>query len=271
MDKSDAQLIRDILSGDDTAFTILVKKYHKSVHALVWQKIGDFHYAEEITQDAFLRAYKKLSTLRNPHQFAGWLYVIANRCCISWTRKQKHALQLMEDTSVKEIGELTYERYISEQREIEATERRYEIVKKLLEKLPESERTVVTLYYLSEMTTKEIGKFLGVSANTIHSRLHRARERLQKHEELLVQEVLGRVQISENLIENIARKVVNLKPTPVPTGKPLLPWVAFSATAICLLLLLSASNQYLAHFQKPYSFEAQSEPTIVIIDAPVRS
>lgn len=268
MDKSDAQLIRDILLGDDTAFTTLVKKYHKSVHALVWQKIGDFHYAEEITQDAFLQAYKKLSTLRNPHQFAGWLYVIANRCCISWTRKQKHALQLLEDTSVKEVGELTYDRYISEQREMEATERRYEIVKRLLEKLPESERTVVTLYYLSEMTTKEIGKFLGVSANTIHSRLHRARERLQKHEELLVQEVLGRVQISENLIENIARKVVDLKPTPVPTGKPLLPWVAFSATTIFVLLLLSASNQYLAHFQKPYSFEAQSEPTIVIIDAP---
>ena len=47
--------------------------------------------------------------------------------------------------------------------EAEATERRHEIVKKLLEKLPESERTVVTLYYLGEMTMKEISKFLGVS------------------------------------------------------------------------------------------------------------
>ena len=269
MDKSDAQLIRDILAGDDTAFTTLVEKHYKSVHALTWQKIGDFHYAEEITQDAFLQAYKKLSTLRNPHQFAGWLYVIANRCCISWTRKQKHARQLLEDTSVKKIGELTYERYISEQREMEAAERRYEIVKRLLEKLPESERTVVTLYYLSEMTTKEIGKFLGVSANTIHSRLHRARERLQKHEELLVQEVLGRVQISENLIENIARKVVDLKPTPVPTGKPLLPWIAFGAAAVLFLMILGATDRYLVRFQKPYSFEAESEPTIVIIDAPI--
>ena len=76
--KEDAQLIYDILSGNDDAFNTLVQKYQRSVHALAWRKIGDFHYAEEITQDTFLQAYKKLSTLKNPHQFAGWLYVIAN-------------------------------------------------------------------------------------------------------------------------------------------------------------------------------------------------
>ena len=53
-----------VLSGDDSAFGILVEKYQKSVHALAWRKIGDFHYAEEITQDTFLRAYQKLSTLK---------------------------------------------------------------------------------------------------------------------------------------------------------------------------------------------------------------
>ena len=69
--------------------------------------------------------------------------------------------------SVKAIDNLTYERYILEQRELEATERRHEIVDGLLTKLPESERTVMTLYYLGEMTTKEIGDFLSVSVNTI--------------------------------------------------------------------------------------------------------
>ena len=77
MEKDDVQLIHSILSGDDEAFSTLVQKYQKSVHALAWRKIGDFHYAEEITQDTFLQAYKKLSTLKNPNQFAGWLYVIA--------------------------------------------------------------------------------------------------------------------------------------------------------------------------------------------------
>ena len=154
--EDDVQLIRRVLSGDDKAFDILVGKYQKSVHALVWRKVGDFHYAEEITQDTFLQAYRKLSTLKNPYQFAGWLYVIANRLCIDWIRKQKPAMQSLEETSVKEIDSITYERYVEEDRELEAAEHRYELVKKLLEKLPESERTVVTLYYLGEMTTKEI-------------------------------------------------------------------------------------------------------------------
>ena len=149
------------------AFNALVQKYQKSVHTLVWRKIGDFHYAEEITQDTFLQAYEKLSTLKNPSQFAGWLYVIANRLCIAWIREQRPAMQPLDDTSVKIIDNLTYERYILDQREAEAIERRYEIVEELLAKLPESERKVMTLYYLGEMSTKEIGKFLSVPVNTI--------------------------------------------------------------------------------------------------------
>ena len=267
--EDDVQLIRSILSGDATAFDILVEKYQKSVHALVWRKIGDFHYAEEITQDTFLQAYEKLSTLRNPNQFAGWLYVIANRLCIDWLRKKKPAMQSLEDTPMEEIEESSYISHLSEQEQISSAERRHEIVKKLLAKLPESERTVMTLFYLGEMSMQEISKFLGVSVKAISSRLSRARKRLRQEEDLFVQEFLGGVQLSANLKQNIVRQVADIKLTPVPTGKPLVPWVAFSATAICVVLLLSASNQYLARFQKPYSFEAQSEPTIVIIDASV--
>ena len=267
MEKDDIQLIRSTLSGNDAAFSILVQKYQKSVHALVWRKIGDFHYAEEITQDTFLRAYKKLSTLKNHNQFAGWLYVIASRLCLNWIRKKKPTMQSLEGTSTEEIEKFSYTRYVSEQRETEATDRRGEIVEKLLARLPESERTVVTLYYLGEMTSKEIGKFLGVSVKTVHSRLHRARKRLQEKDELLVQEVLGGIQLPTRLIENIMQQIADLKPTPPPAGKPLLPWAAFGTSVIVVLLLLGVSNQYIARFQKPYSFEAQSESTIEIIDA----
>ena len=169
-----------------------------------------------------------------------------------------------------EVQRTSYERYVSEQHETDAREHRHELVKKLLEKLPESERTVMTLYYLGEMTAKEISKFLGVSVNTITSRLQRARKRLKQDEALLVQEVLGGVPLSANLTESIVQKVADIKLTPSPTGKPLLPWAAFSAAAVLVtLLLLGLSNQYLSRFQKPYSFEAQSEPTIEIIDAPI--
>ena len=270
--KDDVQLIHAVLSGDDTAFDILVEKYQKSVHALVWRKIGDFHYAEEITQDTFLRAYQNLSTLRNPNQFLGWLYVIANRLCLNWLRSQKpeRRLQSLEDTSVEEVAKSAYARYVLERRETEATEHRFEIVKKLLAKLPESERTVMTLHYLGEMTPKEIGKFLGVSVEAIRTRLHRARKRLQEEEELLIQEVLGSVQIPASIKQNIMQEVANMQPTPSPKMEPFLPWAAFgTAVILATLLMLNVSNQYLAHFQKPYSFEAESEPTVEIIDAPI--
>ena len=195
--EDDVQLIHRILSGDDEAFNLLVRKYEKSIHAHVWQKIEDFHHAEEITQDIFLQVYKKLSTLKDPNQFAGWLYAVANRLCIDWMRQQKPAMQSLEDTPVKAIDNLTYDRYVSEQCESEAVELRYEIVEKLLAKLPESERTVMMLYYLSEMRAKEVGKSLGVSVNTIRSRLHRARKRLHADQELLIQEFLGSVQITD--------------------------------------------------------------------------
>ena len=271
MERDDAQLIRAVLDGDDVAFNTLVQKYQKNVHALAWRKIGDFHYAEEITQDTFLRAYENLSTLKNPNQFAGWLYVIANRLCIAWLRKKKPAMQSLEDMSVKELEKLAYARYISdisEARDVETAEYRYKLAKELLEKLPDSERTVMTLYYLGEMTTKEIGKFLGVSVNTITSRLQRARKRLQKDQELLVQEALGGVQISTNLSENIMQEIANMKPTPPPVVKPFFPWIA-AGTAVLVLFLLGTSNRYLTRFQKPYSFEAQSEMTIELVEAPI--
>ena len=267
--EDDIQLIQRTLSGDDTAFGTLLQRYQKSVHALVWRKIGDFHIAEDITQDTFLQAYKKLSTLKNHNQFAGWLYVIADRLCIDWSRKRRLTTQSLEDTPVEEIERASYAHHVSEQREAERTERHRELVKKLLAKLPESERTVVTLYYLGEMTTREIGKFLGVSVDTIKSRLRRGRKRLQEDEELMIQEVFGGVQIPASLGENVMRQVADMKPTPSPTAKPSLPWMALGTVAVLIALLLGASNRYLTHFQKPYSFEAQSEPTIEIIDAPI--
>ena len=269
MVEDDVQLIHKVLAGDDDAFTALVRKHQQSVHALAWRRINDFQLAEEITQDTFLQAYKKLSTLKNPSQFSGWLYVITNRLCNKWLLKNKFTVKSIEDVSMEEIENIFYERYISEQNEEEARTHRHKLVRKLLDKLPESERTVMTLYYLGEMTTKEISKFLGVSVHTITSRLQRARKRLQQDEELLVQETLGSIRLSENLTQDIARKVSDVKLTPSPTSKPFLPWMAFGAAAVFLLLLLSASNQYLVRFQKPYSFEAQSEPTIEIVDAPV--
>ena len=270
--KDDVQLIRRILSGDDAAFNALVRKHQKGIHALAWRKVGDFHIAEEIVQDTFLQVYKNLTQLKNPNQFSGWIYVIASRLCLKWLEKNKNkfAMHSLEDTPVEEIQESSYTHYVSEQRLTESTERRRELVKKLLAQLPESERTVVTLHFLGEMTAKEIGKLLGVSVNTIKSRLRRGRKRLQEQrEELLVSETLGSIPFPAHVTERIMEQVANMQPTPAPTGKPLIPWMAFGTAVAFVVLMLGVTNQYLARFQKPYSFEAESEPTIEIVDAPI--
>ena len=268
--ENDVQLIRRILSGNDEAFSVLVRKHQKSIHALAWRKVGDFHIAEEITQDTFLSVYKNLAQLKNPNQFAGWVYVIANRFCLKWLQKNKSAMQSLEDTPVEEIEKSSYTHYASDQRQTEVAEDRRELVKKLLSKLPESERTVVTLFYLGEMTAQEIGKSLGVSVNTIKSRLRRGRKRLQEQQiEPLVRETLGSISFPAQVTERIMQEVANMKPIAPPVGKPLLPWAALGTAAVVIILLLGASNAYLARFQKPYSFEAQSEPTIEIVDTPI--
>ena len=78
MRDNDAELISRTLAGDETAFTLLVKKYRKHVHTLAWYKVGDFHIAEDITQETFLQVYRDLATLREPNRFPGWLYVVTN-------------------------------------------------------------------------------------------------------------------------------------------------------------------------------------------------
>ena len=268
MEENSIQLIRRILDGEESAFSILVQKYQKRIHALAWQKIGDYHIAEEITQDTFLKAYNKLPTLKNHKQFDGWLYVIAARLCINWIKRNKTSVQSIEDTPVEEIEKSFYEHHESEQQKMENTMHNRSIVKKLLEKLPESERTVLTYYYLGEMTTKEISKLLGVSVNTIKSNLRRARNRLKAEEKLLITETLGGLQLSTDLSESIMRQIGDMKPTP-PVAKPVLPWAAFGTAAMLIMLLLGAMNQYIAHFQKPYNIDALSEPTIEIVDLPI--
>ena len=269
MKNEDAQLVHRCLAGDDSAFTRLVKKYQKRVHALAWRKVGDFHIAEELAQDTFLKAYEKLGTLKNPSQFAGWLYVITNRLCIAWHRKQKPSMESLETTSGAEIEEMSYRHYEDEAREQASVESRRERVNALLEKLPESERTVVTLHYLGEMTSKAIGEFLGVSPNTVRSRLQRARNRLLKEQEEMIRETLGSVHLSTSFTENIAQQIADIKPVSPSGSKPGIPVAVSAATAIFIFLMIGVGSQYLARFQRPYNLNAQSETTVEIIDAPI--
>ncbi len=269
MKNSDVQLIQRTLDGDDAAFTELVEKYQKQVHALVWRKIGDFHFAEEITQDTFIKAHQQLRTLKKPQRFASWLYVIASNLCGTWLRNKNVRTQLQEhiDKSVDERA--TYSEHIVKENNQITVETQREVVKKLLAKLEECERTVMTLHYFGDMSCSEIGKFMGVSTNTIKSRLRRARQRLQK-EETMIREVLDNFKITPHLTENVMREISRTKPAAPSSSKPLVPWaVAASTLAVGLLMLGFGNSNLLTLLQKPYNFDATTEVAIEMIDTPI--
>ncbi|RKU38251.1 hypothetical protein C6496_07075 [Candidatus Poribacteria bacterium] len=269
MKNDNVELIQSSLRGDEDAFAQLVKKYQKQVHALAWRKIGDFHTAEEITQDTFLKVYEKLGTLKDPQRFEGWLYRIAARQCCLWQRKKRLQTQSLEDTDSKAIEKMTYSQYVVEEQAKAATEARRDIAQRLLARLRESERTVVTLHYFGEMTCEEISRFLGVSASTVKSRLRRARHRL-KQAEPMIREALEGFQIRATLTESIMQKISEIEPPIVPSGsKPFVPWALAASTVVLVVMMLGVSGQFLNRFQQPYDFDAPSEMTVALIDTSI--
>ncbi len=189
MKNNDVVLIQRILTGDETAFESLIRKYRKQIHAHAWRKTGDFHIAEDITQDTFLQVYQKLETLEDPILFVRWLYVIVDRLCIAWFRKNRIRTESLEETDISEIETEAYSQYVAAEHAKTNAEAQRDLVQKLLTKLKESDRQIITLHYFKEMTYSEIGSYLGISESSIKSRLHRARQRLKKYE-FIIQEAL---------------------------------------------------------------------------------
>jgi len=189
MKNDDVELIQRILAGDERAFADLIRKYRRQVHMHALRKIGDFHIAEDITQETFLQVYQNLETLNDPIQFSKWLYAIVNNLCIAWHRKDRLQTQPLEETHISEIETEAYSRHVATEQAKTSAEAQRDLVKKLLAKLKDRDREIITLHYFEEMTSSEIGTYLGVSENTIKSRLHRARQQLKKYESM-IQDVL---------------------------------------------------------------------------------
>ena len=185
MRTDDTALIHRALSGDETAFTMLMAKYQKQVHAIAWRIVKDFHIAEDIVQETFLKAHRKLGDLKDPCRFSAWLNAIATRCCLAWFRENRSDIKLSENMDIAAKRNDPYSGYLVKDQAKDAARELREIIQKLLAKLPQGERTVITLHYFDGMSCEEIAAFLDVTTNTIKSRLNRARNRLRKNEPLI--------------------------------------------------------------------------------------
>ena len=175
MDKySDEMLIRCTLEDDENAFGFLVERYKGAVHALAYRKLGDFHEAEDIAQEAFLRAYQNLSSLKNPSLFAGWLYVITANCCKMFLRKRGRRFQA--DMSLEQVTPRDYAKVTLRRHEQSAI---LQDVRDAIEILPVSEKLVLTLHYMSGLSCREITAFIGTSIGAVKDRLYRARKHLK--------------------------------------------------------------------------------------------
>ena len=204
MKNDDVELIQGILAGDENAFESLIQKYQRQVHAHVLRKIGDFQIAEDITQETFLRIYQKLDTLSHPTQFSKWLYAIVDHLCIAWFRKNRLQTRSLQEIHILETEAEAYSRYVATEYAKTTADAQRALVKELLTKLKESDRTVITLHYFEDMTSAEIGEFLGVSENTIKSRIRRARQRLKKYE-FMIREILDITTEGETIMAKEAR------------------------------------------------------------------
>ena len=251
---NDSELIKRTLEGDENAFGFLVDKYKGAVHALAYRKTGDFHIAEDITQDTFLKTYQKLSTLKHHAHFPGWLYVIAARCCISWLRENQHPTQSFDQVDATQVEALAQTKY--------ANDRLHKEVRDAIDSLPEGDRTVVTLHYLGGMTYKEISSFIGASTDAIKNRLYRARHHLKEEMIQMINQTWGTFQLPPTLTQQLIGNLYRLKPTVTPNGKPLAPWV----TAITLgvaTLFIAVGMFTTSQFQHPYSLSVYTPVEMV--------
>ena len=215
MKNEDVDLIQRILSGDESAFTALVEKHRKWIHSLAWREIGDFHAAQEITQDTFIQAFKSLPNLRDPNRFSGWLHVIAKRQCIEWLRRKPMTMQSLDAMPEVELERLSYARYLEEERSQASADGLREVVERLLQKLPVGERSVMVLHYYKGLTCEEVSALLDVSLNTVKSRLYRARKRLETEESML------RETLDTNILKSEPRRVDFQTTAATETGKHL--------------------------------------------------
>ena len=172
--------IERVLKGDANAFEHLVHAYEKTVYNLALRTLGNREDAEDVTQEAFLKAYRSLDSFRGDSKFSVWLYRIVSNLCLDLqrSRQRKPTQSLTVEDDDGEIGELEIsDEHFSPEKLLDRKLTR-ESVQRGLSALPDDARQILLLRELQGMSYEEIGQALDLEPGTVKSRIFRARKRL---------------------------------------------------------------------------------------------
>ena len=185
--KSDIELISKVLEGDKQAYAQLIKRHQRFVFTLALRFSKSREDAEEIAQDCFIKAYRALNTFKQTSKFSTWLYSIVYTTSMTFLRKKRLDTQSIDDES----STVQLESRISDLSSNDAEHKsKMVFVNLAISRLLPDDAAIITLFYQGEQSLEEIGQALGMEANTVKVKLHRARHRLkEKIENILHQEV----------------------------------------------------------------------------------
>lgn len=182
MDEFVKSRIKQVRKGDQNAFGEVVELYKDKVFQLCFRMLGNSHEAEDISQEAFIRAYINIERYNIDRKFSTWLYRIATNLCIDRIRKKKPDYYLDAEVAGTE-GLTLYSQIPASQlapdEEVSKIELQ-EIIQNEILKLPEKYRAVIVLKYIEELPLLEISKILDLPIGTVKTRIHRGREALRK-------------------------------------------------------------------------------------------
>lgn len=166
--------ITKVLEGDRNAFAYLVDKYKTMVYSLALRLMKDREEAEEISQDAFIKAYQSLASFKGKAKFSSWLYRIVYNTAISKLRQQPAGRVSLDESNISD----TLYMESKENYDTLSAEERKKYLEKALDSLDRDEKMFVILYYYEEQDLDEIASIAGLTKTNTKVKLFRARKKM---------------------------------------------------------------------------------------------
>lgn len=183
----DNELVREFISGNDAAFTQLVTKYKDQLTNYLSLLVGDYDTAVDLSQETFFRVYKNIGRYSNVYQFSTWIYRIATNLAIDEMRYRRRRGQVFYNNvwgRKPSADPDTPEFQLSDTRrgpnEEVLRKESSQVLADAIRSLPRKYRTAFIMKEVQELPYEEVARILKCSPGTIKSRLHRARELLQR-------------------------------------------------------------------------------------------